>query len=56
MRSDGKAVVSMEELVLIIPEIAGETRVHDVIAAMVSVKRFMREGHSGRQVRLFNSR
>jgi hypothetical protein len=54
--SDGKARFSVEELAAIIPEIAGETHVHELIATAVLVKRLAREGHSSRRPRLAHSR
>jgi hypothetical protein len=54
--SNGKALFGIEELVAIYPEIAGETRVHELIATAVLVKRLVHGGHSSRRSRLAHSR
>jgi hypothetical protein len=53
--SDGRAFLSADELIAIIPEIEGNTRVQQLLASTVIVKRLTHGGHSSRGTRIINS-
>jgi hypothetical protein len=50
--SEGKAVLSVDELLSIIPEVAGDVRVQQLIASTIWVKRLVYERQPSRRPRV----